>query len=58
MEYLLNSSGDGYGYPYNLPSDEVDHHMTNFEQELMMRYHQWLQERKPLKSCLRKTSSG
>ncbi|KAH9490679.1 hypothetical protein Btru_032752 [Bulinus truncatus] len=28
------------------------------DEELMRRYHKWLQERKPLKSCLRKTASG
>ncbi|BFZ14088.1 hypothetical protein BsWGS_17126 [Bradybaena similaris] len=28
------------------------------DEELIMRYHKWLQERKPLKSCLRKAVSG
>uniref|UniRef100_A0A2C9LEK6 Uncharacterized protein n=1 Tax=Biomphalaria glabrata TaxID=6526 RepID=A0A2C9LEK6_BIOGL len=30
----------------------------SIDEELMRRYHKWLQERKPLKSCLRKTASG
>ncbi|XP_059147919.1 serine-rich adhesin for platelets-like isoform X2 [Physella acuta] len=38
------------------------HHENNcvpsVDDELIRRYHKWLQERKPLKSCLRKTASG